>query len=485
MTDLISPPARRSSQLPTGRTRRRVADLLALPVLLAGTALIVVDFFIVNVALPSLQTDLHASTTAVEWVIAGYGLTFAALLVAAGRIGDRIGRRRVFTIGVGLFTAASAGCGLAPNPSTLVIARLAQGCGGAMISATVIALISVLYDGPARARAISVYATVMGVAAASGQLLGGLLLRSDLAGLGWRLIFLVNLPIGVAALIAAPRCLPESRADRAGRVDVVGLVMMTMGLTALVLPLIDGRSAGWPAWTIASLAAAPVLLVGFGLRQRGVVRRGLQPLLDPALLRSRSFTAGLLVQLGFWSGQASYFLVLALYLQTGRGLSALESGLVFSILAAAYLVASMAAPALQARFGRATVAAGAAALATGHLLAIGTTIGGAHPVLLLTPALLLAGAGMGLCIAPITTTVLSSLEPAQAGVVSGVLSTVQQVGNALGVAVVGLVFFGALRPGAAEAFRDSLVLLAGLLAVVAVAAGVLLPARAAAADAGG
>lgn len=450
---------------------------LALPVLLAGTALVVLDFFIVNVALPAIQADLHAGPTALEWVVAGYGLTMAVFLVTAGRIGDRVGRRRVFAIGVALFTAASAACGLAPSAAVLVAARLAQGLGAAMISPTVLAIIGVTYAGPERVRAISRYATVMGVAAVSGQLLGGLLLRADLAGLGWRLVFLVNVPVGVATLAAAGRCVPESRAAEPAGLDVPGLALLTAGLTALVLPLVDGRERGWPWWAFASLAAAPVCLATFALRQRAVSVRGGAPLLDPALLRARTFTAGLFTQLAFWAGQASYFLVLALYLQLGRGLSALTSGLVFTILAGAYLVASMLASALVVRYGRAVVAAGALSLAAGHLLALAAVAaGGTGPVLLLAPGLLLAGAGMGLCIGPITSTVLGHAGPQQAGAVSGALSTVQQVGNALGVALIGLVFFGAAGAGYPRAFEHSLAVLAVLLVGVA-ASTRLLPAR--------
>lgn len=446
----------------------------ALPVLLAGTVLIIVDFFIVNVALPSVQAGLHASTAALEWVVAGYGLTLAVFLVAAGRLGDRFGRRRVFSAGLAVFTLASALCGLAPDPDVLVAARLLQGLGAAMISPTVLGLIGALYTGTARARAIGTYATVMGVAAACGQLLGGVLLRLDPGGLGWRTVFLVNVPIGVLALAAAPRCIPESRAERPVRVDVPGLLLLTAGLTALVLPLVDGRSAGWPDWAFASLAAAPVLLAVFAHRQRAQARRGQVPLIDPALLRVRTFSAGLAVQLGFWAGQASYFLVLALYLQLGRGLSPLVSGLVFTILAGSYFLASAVAGALVGRYGgRTVVTVGAGLLAAGHLVALLTTFGGHGPVAVLAPALVLAGTGMGLCLGPITATVLASADAEQAGALSGALATVQQVGNALGVALIGLVFFGAARASYARAFEESAGLLAALLVGVAACARLL------------
>jgi EmrB/QacA subfamily drug resistance transporter len=442
---------------------------LALPVLLTGTCLIVLDFFIVNVALTSLQRDLGAGPTALEWVVAGYGLTFAVLLLAAGRLGDRYGRRRTLGAGVALFTVASLLCGLAPSAPVLVAARLLQGAGGALISPTVLAFLGVLYHGPARARAIGSYATAMGLAAAGGQLVGGLLLQADVAGLGWRAIFLVNVPVGLALALVLPRALPESRAAAAAPLDPAGLALATLSLTALVLPLVDGREQGWPAWAWCSLGLSPVLLAGFVLRQRAQARRGGVPLVDPRWFGERTFRVGAVVQLVFWCGQASYFLVLALWLQAGRGLSALEAGLVFSVLAGAYLASSLRAGALQARFGRAVVVTGALLMAAGHGVSVLAVASGGGVAAVL-PGLVLTGTGMGLCLAPITATILASVDPQRAGAVSGLLSTLQQVGNAVGVAVVGLVFFAAAGGGYDRAFELGSALLAALLVVVAACA---------------
>src|SRR3954449_7075274 len=209
----------------------------ALPVVLAGTFMVVLDFFIVNVAMPAMQADLHAGTGAIEWVVAGYGLTFATLLISAGRLGDRHGRRRMFSAGVALFTLASAACVLAWRPTSLVAARLAQGVAAALLSPQVLSIIGVAYTGPDRVRALSVYGIVLGLAAVGGQLLGGVLVQADVAGLGWRSCFLINVPIGVAALALAPRVIPESRNEHASRLDVTGTLLVTAGLTAVVLPL--------------------------------------------------------------------------------------------------------------------------------------------------------------------------------------------------------------------------------------------------------
>lgn len=451
----------------------------ALPVLMAGTFLVVLDFFVVNVTIPAMQRGLAASASAIEWVVTGYGLTFAVFLISAGRLGDRIGRRRVFSAGLALFVLASAACGLAPGAAVLVGARLGQGVGAALISPNVLSIVGVLYTGRRRVRAITVYGVVMGVAAAGGQLVGGLLINADIAGGGWRPVFLVNVPVGLAALALAPRLVPESRAERAWRIDVVGMTLVTLGLTGLVLPLVEGRQQGWPAWTWVSLGAAAVLLGALVVHQRWLASRGGAPLLDPALFGIGALRAGLVTQLSFFCGLAALFFVLALYLQDGRGLDPLRAGLIFTILAAAYLATSLRAPALTLRFGRDLIAIGALVLAAGDglLLAAVASQGSGGPVWLLAPGLALVGAGQGLCITPLTATVMAHVDPQRAGAVSGALSTMREVGNALGVAVAGMVFFDALGGGYAGAFAHTLLELACVAVAVAALSRLLPPPR--------
>jgi EmrB/QacA subfamily drug resistance transporter len=468
-TELITPAA-------AGRSRPRPASPRSpLPVLMCGTFMIVLDFFIVNVALPSMQADLHASASAIEWVVAGYGLTCAVLLIAAGRLGDLYGRRRAFAAGLALFVVASAACGFAPSAAVLIAARMVQGIGAALISPNVLSIIGVAFPGRARVRAITIYGLVLGLAAACGQLIGGVLIQADVLGLAWRSVFLINVPVGLAALALTGRQVPESRAERSAApaadrgLDVTGMILITAGLTALVLPLVEGVALHWPGWTWASLAAAPVLLATFAAHELRQARRGRAPLLDLAVLRQRALAAGLATQLVFWCGQASLFLVLALYLQAGRGIDPLQAGLVFSIMAGAYLIASLRAPALTVRYGRSLAAAGALILAAGHgalLLAI-AELGVGGSVLWLAPGLLLVGGGMGLCLTALNTSVLAHATPERAGAVSGAMATTQQVGNALGVAVTGVIFFGALHSGYGHAMVLSLAELAGLLVTVA------------------
>jgi EmrB/QacA subfamily drug resistance transporter len=436
----------------------------ALPVLLAGAFMVVLDFFIVNVALPAIATDLGGGESSLEWIVAGYGLTFAAFLIAAGRLGDELGRRRVYAIGLALFTLASAACGLAPSPGTLVLGRIVQGVAGAIVMPQVLSIIGVTYKDGDYVRALSYYGMALGLAAVGGQVIGGALVQTDVAGLGWRGCFLINVPIGLAALALTPRLVPESRAPRRARIDLPGAVVLAFGLTAVLLPLIEGRQHGWPVWTWLSLAAAPLVLGAFAARQ---ARQRESALLDLDLFRSRSFTAGVLTQLFLACVQAAFFVYLAFYLQDGRGLNPLEAGLVFTILAVAYVAASGPAPELTKRFGRSVIGIGGASLAAGLLALAAATgdIGVGGSLLALVPGLLLVGAGIGLCFTPLTSIVLSGIDPAQAGAASGAMSTITQVGYALGVAVTGVIFFGAGHD-LGEAFKLSLFQMSALAAVV-------------------
>ena len=331
----------------------------ALTVLMFGTFMFVLDFFVVNVALPSIQQGLHAGESAIEWVVAGYAISTAVLLVTGGRLGDMFGRRRMFTIGMAVFVITSVACAAAPDASVLVAARVVQGVGAALMAPNILSILGVVYTGPHRVRAISVYGMVMGLAATSGQLIGGVLIRTDVAGLGWRAIFWINVPLGVAALLAAPRMIPESRNQQGSRLDLAGVTLITACLVAVVLPLVEGRQAGWPAWSWLALASSVPLAVVFIVHQRRKADGGGAPLLNPRVFAAWPLRAGLLTQTVFWCQQAAGYLVLGLYLQQGHGLSPLAAGGVFTFLAAGYLITSFQAPALTMRFGRRVIAAGA------------------------------------------------------------------------------------------------------------------------------
>jgi EmrB/QacA subfamily drug resistance transporter len=444
---------------------------LALAVLMAGTFMFALDFFIVNVAIPSTQRDLGASAGEIQLIVVSYAIALAAGLIIGGRLGDLVGRRRVFMVGLALFTAASAICGLAPSATVLIAGRAIQGIGAALFAPQVLSIIGVTYEGEERQKAITLYGLMLGLGAVSGQLIGGLLIQIDPMGLDWRSCYLVNVPIGAAALVLAPRVIAESRAERGDRLDVGGTLLIAAALVAIVLPLVEGRQQGWPTWTWVLLGASVPLLGAFALLQRRLAARGGSPLVHPDLFRERAFTVGLASSIVFYAGMASFFLVLALYLQDGLGLDALDSGLVFTPLAVGYLAASIASQKLAPRLGRQVLALGGVVRGVA-LVALALTVGaigtGGDPVLLV-PALALDGVGMGLLTAPLISTVLADLDPRWAGAASGVLSTANQVGNTIGVALIGVLFYGALGPNAdfAGAFGIALVAIAAISVGVA------------------
>lgn len=446
---------------------------LALLVMLSGTFMAVLDFFIVNVAIPSIQQDFHASAGMLQLVVVGYGLANAAMLITGGRLGDLHGRRRLFVIGVGLFTLASAVCGMAPSLGVLIGARIAQGLASAMLQPQVLAMLGMLYTGTHRAKAFSAYGLALGLAAASGQVIGGFLIHADVAGLGWRTCFLINLPIGAVMVALSGRVLPPLRptvtGQRTSRLDLPGAALVALALTAAVLPLVQGREAHWPLWSLACLAASVPLFAMFWRHQRRLAARGGQPLVSPALLAHRPYVLGLLITLVFFAGNASFYFVLALYLQQGLGLPPLDAGLVFTALAAGFFATSMATPWFARRLGRQAIFTGALVLATGHALLVALVAGPqAQSVALMLPVLLLQGCGLGLVMAPLASVVLAGLPPQHAGVASGVMATVQQVGNALGVALIGILFYGHSGTAAAtQAFGASLLYLLALALGVA------------------
>jgi len=439
-------------------------------VVLAGTVVTFLDFFIVNVALPAIHDELHAGPSAVLLVVAGYGLTFAAGMITGGRLGDLHGRRRMFTVGLLLFTLASAACGCAPTAGVLVAARLVQGAAGAILTPQVLAILGAVYQGPRRGVAFAGYGFAMGIAGVLGQLVGGALIDWDVAGLGWRTIFLINVPIGLLVLPLIRRMVPESRGETA-RLDLVGMGLVAAFIAAIVLPLVEGREHGWPRWTWLSLAAAPVLGLAFVVTQRRRPRQGRAPLLDLSLLRGRSLALGSVTALAFSSVPPAFFFVLALYLQHGRGYSALFSGVVFVAVGIGYFAALLMAVSLAERMGRQVLALGAL-LVTAGCVALVPAIADSSALGLL-PGLAVVGFGIGLVLVPLASTVLAGVDPQHAGAASGVLATAQQVGGALGVAVIGVVFYGG--GSVPDSFRTSLWVTAGVAIATAVLAQWLRP----------
>ncbi|MEO3809954.1 MFS transporter [Sphaerisporangium sp. B11E5] len=443
---------------------------------MVGTFITVLDYFIANVAVPSIQRELNAGHAHAQFVIVGYGVAFTAGMITGGRMGDLYGRRRMFALGLALFTVASALCGLAPNADILVAARVFQGLAASLMVPQVLGVIGTVYTGPSRAAAFNVYGVVVGLAGVFGQLIGGALITVDVAGLNWRTIFLINIPIGAVALACVFRFVPESRNPRGTRLDLTGAALVTTALALLVSGLVEGQEQGRPVWSRVAPAGAVLLtvLAVRHLRRRG--REGRGPLIDPALFRGRTFSIGLTATVTYFLAMGSFFFLLALYLQQGRGLSPLASGLVFLALGAGYFGSSVISTGLAPRLGHKLVASGPLTLALGYVL-IGSTVtatGSEGHVLWLVPSLLIAGMGMGMTTGPLTNLVLSGVGQEHAASASGAVNTAQEGGAAIGVAFAGTVFFPAL--GAATpadyppAFGASLI----PLIVCCVAASVLI-----------
>jgi EmrB/QacA subfamily drug resistance transporter len=454
--------AQLTSPVPAAGAHPAGPTLATLLVMLSGTFMVVLDFFIVNVALPSLQHDLHASAGTLQLVVAAYGIANAAGLVTGGRLGDIFGRRRMFMLGMLLFAVASLLCGVAPNGEMLVGARVLQGLAGALMQPQVLAMLGLVYTGERRAKAFAAYGLALGLGAALGQLIGGVLINADIAGLGWRSCFLINLPVAVIALLAAPRVIPPLAGTGASRLDPAGMLLVALACVAVVMPLVYGREQHWPLWSIAVLVAAPVLFAIFVAQQKRLAARGGAPLVAPSLLAHRRFVAGLAVSLVFYAGNASLYFVLALYLQEHLGLAPLASGLVFTSLATGFFIASMAAPRLAQRFKGAPIARGALLLAVGHALQFANVawVGENHVLAVMLPLLFVQGIGLGVVMAPLVSAILEGLPPQHAGVAAGVVAMVQQASNAIGVALIGLVFYS-------YAFAGALVYLAVSAALVA------------------
>ncbi|MCW2523728.1 MAG: major facilitator superfamily 1 [Frankiales bacterium] len=435
-------------------------------VVLAGTFMTFLDFFIVNVALPSIHDELGAGPDAVQLVVAGYGLAFAVGMISGGRLGDLYGRRRMFIIGLALFTLTSAACGLAPNAGLLVTARVAQGAAGALMTPQVLAILGTMYTGAHRAKAFAAYGLAMGIAGVLGQLLGGALIQADIGGSGWRGIFLINVPVGLLALLLAGRSIPESHGLRS-RLDLTGTALVTTSLVAIVLPLVEGQQHGWPLWTWVSLGAAPLLLAVFLVHQLARRSSGRSPLVDLSLFGNRTFAFGSLASLSFSVVPPAFFFVLALYLQQGRGFTPLFSGVIFAAVGAGFFAAMLTAQQMTARLGRQILALGALTVAGG--CAALALVAGTSSSLALTPGLVITGFGIGMVLVPLSDMVLAQVAPEHAGAASGLLSTAQQVGGALGVAVIGVVFYRSLGGGeVVHAFTVSAWVLAGLTGLTAV-----------------
>jgi EmrB/QacA subfamily drug resistance transporter len=446
----------------------------ALGVLLFATFMSIMDGSIVNVALPSLQRELGASYAAVQWVVAAYTLTYALTVITGGRLGDIFGRRRLFLTGVAGFTVASLLCALATSPGQLIAFRVLQAALAALMIPQVLSTIQVLFGPKERVAAFSAYGAVAGFGVVCGPVLGGALIDLNLFDWGWRWIFLVNGPIGVATLISAAILVRESLPAHRARLDTGGIVLVTAGLLLVVYPLVQGRDLGWPLWTFASLVAAVGVLTAFVGYERRLGRAGRSPLVEPGLFRSRGFSGGILLGLLTMSVNVSLLFFLTIFFQVGHGFSAMRTGMTFLPLAFGILIGSQAAGMLTPRIGRNVIALGCVVGALGLTVLRLQLDGGEPDSWRLAPTLLAVGLGVSLIPPTLGSFVFSTVELRNVGSASGVLNSILQLGGAIGIAAIGVAFFG--RSDVDDGLRSALMWEIALL-VLCVPLVFLLPAR--------
>tara|TARA_R110001583_G_scaffold9186_2_gene43285 strand:+ start:20771 stop:22204 length:1434 start_codon:yes stop_codon:yes gene_type:complete len=417
----------------------------------------VFDLFVVNVAIPALQHDLAATLADIGMIIAGYELTFGCLLMTGSRLGDIFQRRKMFSLGMLAFGASSLLCGLAPTTQVLIVGRLLQGAAAALLFPQIYALLKVLYAETARRRAFALLGMTLGLAAIAGQVLGGFLVEGNFYGLGWRIVFLINLPIGLVCAFLCRYIPQENRGSRKtslSDLDLGGVALITAALFLILLPLLESRSFSHPALMLAYMGGALVLLAVYLAHEKRQKRRNLPMAIDLSLLTNINFTLGILVVLVIYSTATSFFLCFALLMQTGHGFSPLVSGSLMAPASVGFVLASLIAPKMFHHFGIRSVALGTVAYAAGFA-ALAMTVNGpefsgtAHPLTpdnltlptMMLPIQFLLGFGQGLSMTPLLNIVIGFItDHRHTGMASGMIATMQQIGGAFGVAITGLIF---------------------------------------------
>jgi EmrB/QacA subfamily drug resistance transporter len=413
-----------------------------LAIVVAAQFMFGVDAFIVNVAIPTIAAELHASAAQIEAVIAIYLIAYATLVITGGRLGDIYGTRNVFISGVLGFTVTSLWCGLAQSGPELIAARLAQGATAALMVPQVLATIHLLFADASRGRAFAIYGIVLGLAGAAGFLLGGILVTSDLAGLGWRAVFFVNVPFGAIILAAAWRIMPMVPRRAGTRLDISGAIVLFLGLLCLIGPLLFGHEVHWSPWVWLTMAAGVAVIAAFLRLERAVARRGGMPLIDLALLSDTAFMRGLAAVFFFFFANLSFYLVMTMFMQKALQIPPLQAGLVFVPLALTFVIASRHSGERAKHRGTLVLIEGCAVQIAG-LAALVAAIEWSDTPSAITLSLVLTifGYGQGLVMAPLSSAVLSTVKPASAGAGSGMYGTTAQIANAAGVAAIGAVFF--------------------------------------------
>jgi len=480
VTDLdqagTEPPASPVTQDAAARTPYRWRWVVLGLVLLAEI-MDLVDATIVNIALPSIHADLGGSTTDMQWMLAGYTLAFAISLVSFGRLGDLLGRRRLFVVGAAGFTIASVLCGLAASPGLLVGSRLAQGLLGAVMIPQGFAIIKSIFDETELGKAMGMFGPVMGLSAVAGPILAGVLIDANWFDAGWRTIFFINVPVGIAAVFGALRFMPELKTPGVTRLDLRGATLLAVATGMLIYPLVQGRELGWPLWSYLLMAGSLPVFALFGWSER----RSDEPVIAPSLFRSRGYVAGLGVITSFFLAMSGFMLVLNLFTQLGLHFSPLKAGLAMVPFSLGIAIgAPLSGGLLSPKLGRGALQLGIVVITVG-MLGMWLTLhaqGDGLGIWDLVPATLVSGIGAGMVFAPLFDIILASVDDEAAGSASGVLTAVQQFGGTVGVAVIGTLFFELLPDHGFTGSMTTATLASTALFVLSLAVTYLLPRRA-------
>jgi EmrB/QacA subfamily drug resistance transporter len=438
-----------------------------LAIVLIADIMDLLDSTITIIAAPTISARLHGGPELIKWLGASYALSLGVLLVTGGRLGDKYGRRRTFLIGIAGFTAASLACGLAWDPASIIVARLIQGAFGALLIPQGFGILGSVFPREHIGKAFSAFGPILGLSAVGGPLLAGVLIDANLFGLGWRPMFLINIVLGVAGLVAGLRLLPRDRGDAAVRIDVAGSALLAGTMLGLLFGLIQGSADGWTVLPIAAMAAGLACFAAFCQRQRTAVA----PLIKPSLLRNRGFTAGLIVGLVVFAAIGGLIYAVSLYLQRGLGYSPLRAAVVgFAPVAAGLVIASVASMNLLGRLGRKLTLAGIIVTVAGVGWLLLLVAGSTPTAVSLAPAMTVIGLGMGATFATIYDIAIGDIDPAEAGSASGSLSSIQQLANAIGPAIITTIYFAGLSRGQGHAMSVSLgaVIGIGVLSALAV-----------------
>lgn len=419
---------------------------LGFAVVLAAMIMNLLDSTIVNVAAPSIQRDLGASAFALEWIAAAYTLSIAVGLLTAGRLGDRYGRKTMLLLGVAGFLGSSAACALAHSPTELITARVVQGLSAALLTPQAFGLIRDLFPPAQIGKAFAALGPVIGLSTVLGPVVAGLLIKADLFGTDWRALFLMNVPVGVFAIVAGARVLPSGVRQREVRIDPVGTVLIAAASVLIVFPLVDGRTAGWPLWIFGVLAAAAPVLAAFAVHQRRRVRAGATPLVELSVLAKRSYVSGVVFTLVFFAAIVGFALTNGLFLQVGLGYSPMKAALYLTAMAVGAFFGSGVGAWAATAVGRPILHVGLTIMAAGvTTLLVSVHLAGAAPGLAaLAPGLALFGFGMGMIFVPLFSIITGEIEDHEVGSASGLLEALQQLGASLGVAVLATLFFSRL-----------------------------------------